>query len=1274
MTASMRPLAVVLFAVATAGSAQAAETIGDGKPLADKIASAKAGATITLPEGVFAVAGIDVPAGVSVQGAGYGKTVLVVRGQDGLRIKHGGPSTISDLTVRGAARAGIAAEGAADLIVRRVRVLNNLIGVLAADSKNVRLENVVAGENRTGIALVGAENSVVVNCSLVRNSALALSISRSKHCAAFNNLLAGSPLGVFAAENNVNLSLDYNVYMTSMIGKGKDIPIPSVYSWRDLSGHDGHSTGLQIRFANVARFDYRPANTLDWRLDRAATAGWGVAKLAGFAAPPSDIDGRPHDQGVCAGAYEVPFTPPRPADGVLEILGDDGLKSAGLYDRDGRCLRFLFSTLPLHKGKHNYWLPSRDWKGDAIPAGPYKLRVSEAALAMKYIASPGNTSVSTARNDYASTGVHMVVFDSKDRPIFCHHWSEGYKQYRAMDERLEHERWSIPGCATSFGAASDGHGWLYALRDADAKNLCLVKINEETGEIQALAEGVYSWFVAKERFSNQCGGLAFLNGNLYLADCKKDKLFVGDVKDPTFTRSIDVPAPTSPVGDPQRGLIWVLSDRRQVLAVDPSGAVKYRFDPQISGACSLAVRGNRMAIVGVGTGKIHRFDCTDPANIRPAGTIGRGDSRYGEIRPDRFLFQGDPQSSPGANVALDAQGDVAVVDQGVKLFGPDGSVKRVFTGIWAQYIEAGLNPPGMPLQLIEKNHHQTFLLDETAGTWRAEATWKLPPGADGQFWHFFLHQGKRYGVHLGRGPVMIVRYDNYVGTPLVAFKGNRYCEDFSGDLKRPECWKPILGPDGKPIAFGVDGVLIPSATGDLLVTGNRPTRIAFQGLDRRGIPQYDWAHAKPIALTVDASAEFLSPYDFKTKENIGRGIRYTDWFADGSMVATVSLKSNPGSGFPCWAGSDVAGYDAAGRLKWFLPFPHLRDIQGAKILDDLVYTTCVPTSEVQIFDRDGLFLGVTGVPKELFWGGMWLDNIHQYTVLKGAAGKHYVVFGNFNDCTTWWMEVTGVGRIARRQLPVTISESRAAALAALPPPEPLKRPAAVATHVTIKKLSAPLTMDGTLDKWRRAVPVPQILITPETGNDIRGPADCSAVVRLAHENHKLYVQVIRFDDVVTMHQLLPQHFKQDSFEMAINSFVKGIKLNVTKVRDHGEIVYRDGWFIKPKLLDPAKAPRKITVLADAHTIEERRLIEQIYGEDLSACKVIVSEFVVPLDRETFEQRETEIPEGGSGSTMYLGIAIDDNDSPGSDIQRMLVWPATYGTFAAKEDSALVTFE
>jgi hypothetical protein len=86
------------------------------------------------------------------------------------------------------------------------------------------------------------------------------------------------------------------------------------------------------------------------------------------------------------------------------------------------------------------------------------------------------------------------------------------------------------------------------------------------------------------------------------------------------------------------------------------------------------------------------------------------------------------------------------------------------------------------------------------------------------------------------------------------------------------------------------------------------------------------------------------------------------------------------------------------------------------------------------------------------------------------------------------------------------------------------------------------------------------------------------------------------------------------------------------------------------------------------------LIESIYGEDMSACKVIVSEFKLPIDKTTYEAAEESIFPVRSGSGFWIGFMIDDNDVPGSDVQKMLVWPATYNTFGVKEDGAYAVFE
>ena len=452
----------------------------------------------------------------------------------------------------------------------------------------------------------------------------------------------------------------------------------------------------------------------------------------------------------------------------------------------------------------------------------------------------------------------------------------------------------------------------------------------------------------------------------------------------------------------------------------------------------------------------------------------------------------------------------------------------------------------------------------------------------------------------------------------------------------------------------------------------------LRGLNAAGKPEWDFADARSIRLRGDnPNKMIISPYDQKTLEKGFPGnVRHVEMYPDGSLVAGVICRETApnASGLANWGANAIAGFTPEGVIRWLQPIPHIKDPEGCKIVDDLSYTVGAQLSEAQIIDKDGLLIGAVGAPRELYWHGMWLDNTRQFNVMRGADGTHYFVFGNFNDCTGWFCEVQGRDTIRRSSFTVEIDAAKAAMLAALPLAEPWRAPENTITKVTVAKLPMPMPVNGDLEKWRKIIPVPQIIITPETGVGIDGPQDSSALIRLAHEGGNLYVQLLRFDNLVTMHQPSTYFYKADCFEMSINSFTTGVKINVTHSRDQGDIVVRDGWFLKAKLLDPAIAPRSITVLNDAGSISERKIIEDIYNVDLSQCKVIVTEFKIALDDEMFAERMKEKPQGTSGTSFYLGIAIDDNDQPGADLQRVLVWPATYGTFMDKTTSAQVMLE
>ena len=442
---------------------------------------------------------------------------------------------------------------------------------------------------------------------------------------------------------------------------------------------------------------------------------------------------------------------------------------------------------------------------------------------------------------------------------------------------------------------------------------------------------------------------------------------------------------------------------------------------------------------------------------------------------------------------------------------------------------------------------------------------------------------------------------------------------------------------------------------------------------------YDWLHPKDEILTVDQDDKFISPYDFKTKESVDAvSGRIDDFMKDGSLARPIHLATGRVEGLiGGWSGSDLAFFDPAGKLQWLQTLTEINGVEGGYTIGDFIYTVHATTSETEVFAKDGMFLGRIGQPKGLPWGGKWLDNGFQFSPFLGNDGKHYMVYGDFNECCFYWMAVDGIDRIVRQHVDVHVDDTKASELAAQPMPEGAKPISLPVTHIKIARLTAPMTMDGSLDKWRTAVPTPQVIVTPDSASPgIKGPADCSAVVRFAHENGNLYVQVIKFDDMIVMDNPVGEYYLQDGVELAINSFISGFKFNVSQVKDLGDIILRDRFYNTPpsKLLDPVKAPRKITAYENAQAFPERKLIENLYGIDMSGCKVLVLEFKIPLDADTYENDVKAVPASTSGSSIWLGMLIDDNDIKGGDVQNYELWPSTYGTFSGKEAGAIGTFE
>ena len=188
-----------------------------------------------------------------------------------------------------------------------------------------------------------------------------------------------------------------------------------------------------------------------------------------------------------------------------------------------------------------------------------------------------------------------------------------------------------------------------------------------------------------------------------------------------------------------------------------------------------------------------------------------------------------------------------------------------------------------------------------------------------------------------------------------------------------------------------------------------------------------------------------------------------------------------------------------------------------------------------------------------------------------------------------------------------------------------------------------------------------------------GAGDCNAVIRMAYEGQNLYFQVLQFHDVPMFYQMV----QEDCVELALNgAFGNGFQFICYKDADGNDHVWRNRFFAanSQRTFGAQHAPRIVRVLDSAENVSEREALEGLYGVDMSNAKVVLTEFKLPIDKESFSGAEGDVFPLGPGKSFWVGFFIDDNDHPYTDVQSLIQWPATFSMFNPKEDGALVTCE
>jgi len=1245
----------------------------DNAQIAGIISATKAGGVAHLPEGSFKIGDLTVPEGVSIAGAGCGKTILDATGNAHTLILNGkSAAKVSDLTILNADQAGLLVDGVAGLTLERLVIRHCGCGLIARGAVDGRFQNLVIADNGQGVLLQECRGTALINCTIANSEGLCLSIVGCDQLTVFNNLLTGSPWGIVLEKGNQNLALDYNLYACNFVGRrGDEYRRKRVEDWAALTGHDTHSLTLVVTYRDAAAGDYRPASPLEWAPIRATSSGWGVKELNAIAAPSEDMNGVSRKESQDLGAYQASFSAPRPADGTFKVESGAGITSAGLFTPGGVCVHYLFQNQPLAKGEYSFWFPSHDWQGHPIAAGDYLLKVTEAKLGLDYIAPAGNGDQAMGR-DYpggiekrVSQNVEMVTFDPTGRIVIAQDGFETGQTVRAYDPAMTHFLWSLQGGGHNTGIAIDDKGRALVMRVNN-----LLRIDTGAGEYVPFPDGSVAQTYTNG--VNASNGMAFLNGKLYCADAKAGKLHIlaGENLEPAG--EIALTEVSQPSTDPVSGLIWAISGK-EIVAIDTSGAVKFRTTPA-QAPLLLAASAGYLAVYSDVSHKIDVCD-TKEMTLKSVRTIGTGGSPLGSIIPERLWA---PRS-----IAIDKDGNVVEVEAYRTCLFPITGPAKMHLGMWGQYFASGWFANDDRMHYFQTGAPYDIILDPKTRQWLPGTRWGWP---DGAIFFCFAAGGKTFGVGPGdkdhpcmniwlMPPSGVARVVERFGTNKEGLYVQR--ANSKGEISEADPKQPILDANGKPI-LDTDVTTFPlfalneNPEGNLVIP-RRSQGILFvrmTGLDADGLPQYDFAGRKIVMPTVDGKPDFVSPYDLKSSSRTELNSVPTVRVApDGSFTAQVLTAGGPPGGEGS-KGDSVAGFDSAGKLRWYSPMIppglNLGLCGGITQIGGLTVVGRAQNCEFETMDADGLGTGTLAPPCAMGWGGMWLDNNRQMQGFNGNDGKPYLVVGDYAAQSYHWLALTGANAVIHHAQKVTISEQLAQTLSneqAKPVPRyPSLRP----PHLMIKKLATPMPINGDMDKWR-GLGIKPILIGMEN------PTRNSAYVRLAWADDGLYVQVIKFANTISIFQTDPRaHYMQDGIEFNIDTIWDGNKYNITTIKGMGDVVTRDRW-IHNTPLDMNTAPRSIKVLDSAADIPERQIFEAQTGCDMSKCKVMVIEFKLsPAALAGLPSNHLDLL--ASGKWFYLGICINHNPIKGADLFEQLNWPVEYGAFARPEAFAIMTLQ
>ena len=612
----------------------------------EAIARAKPGDVITLAAGTYP-GPIRLPAGVGLRGAGYRETTIDAGDGGGRRGDRGGTGAeVADLRIKGGQdgparrrvpRASSSAGSTRPAAINGIRFL---------DVTGGRIEDVIA--RREPLRDPRRRAGATTWSSTARwptTTASASASPRARATRRSTTASSGTSTGVFVGDRPGRPARPQPLLHARSRGSWRDqLGRRSLDDWKYLCGArrplrraPGRRSATP-RPATIGRRGRSPGRSRGRRRRTGASRRSTGSRPRTGTSTATARTGR-----FDAGAFEVATTPARPADGTLTVRSDAGIKSAGIFDGNGREVAYLFHNLPLPAGEHPFWFPARDALGRKIPAGTYEVRSVEADHRWDYLGWVGDTGEAYPPGHTASVGLAGVAFDDAGRLFAAQGWSEDATNVRGYDAAtgkvaLDLRRVVDGQC----GFATGPDGALYFAQPGEAGNWDLSRIDPARREgDRRRAKGPVARPARPLRGRLRPGrarrqALRPDTAGEQGLDRRRRRVAVGVGRRPGAVVHRVGPDDPRRLGH-QRGQARAGARARR------QGRLGAGFhEPRRRAA--LAAGDGRLAIAHGRRGTGPRPRCCPTRRPRPTSgwTIGRGDGPYGPYLPDRFLFQQAP--------------------------------------------------------------------------------------------------------------------------------------------------------------------------------------------------------------------------------------------------------------------------------------------------------------------------------------------------------------------------------------------------------------------------------------------------------------------------------------------------------------------------------------------------------------------------------------------------------------------------------------------------------